>query len=193
MMATESVDQEPEGSGSADKQSQKRSGTSQPAVPPAEPKPDVATSTEGQIRAYQEKNYRLARKQYRVATVTLIVLAVYTCAAAYQARQMWRATNAADSAASTAKDALLKGNRPWLGVDGSATILKPILLDSRGIHADVGFMIKNFGTAPALHVGIDMLVENNSGSTRPDGTVDFSGLERDANASCRMLIPRPKR
>ncbi len=67
---------------------QKKSDESQPFIPPANSKPNTPASTEGQSDAYQEKGYRLAKKQYWVAIITMILLFVYTAIASYQACMM---------------------------------------------------------------------------------------------------------
>lgn len=59
-----------------------------------------------------------------------------------------KAANAAESAAVTAKETLIKVQRPWMGVDGTPTVES----DGRGFSATM----KNFGKTPALKVGIMM-------------------------------------
>lgn len=74
---------------------------------------------------YQQKNYQLARKQFRVAIFTLVVLGIYTAIAGYQGRQMQRATTAtekaaaaADKAATAAENTFKLTNRPRLKILG---------------------------------------------------------------------------
>jgi hypothetical protein len=106
-MAAENPVQKPEGSDSTEDQTNKKGDESTPTAPPASPPPNGPVATECHGDAYQEKSYRLANKQYWVATTTLIALFIYTGIAGYQAYQMRIATEAskisADAAARAAK------------------------------------------------------------------------------------------
>ena len=69
-------------------------------------------------------------------------------AAKTQAETSIISADAAKSAANTARDALVRVQRPWLGVDGRPTY--------KLSQADFSVTVKNFGTAPALNVGVMM-------------------------------------
>jgi hypothetical protein len=145
-------------------------------VPPRPPNP---------LQPYQGR-YESTPLWKKILESAAVVAGVsYAIVAYLQWHEMKRATDAAKSAAETAHDALVKGNRPWLGVDGSATTLQQPTMGKEGIKASVGFILKNFGTAPALHVGMHAIIVNNSPPTQ-EGLADFSQFKRDADASCRM-------
>jgi hypothetical protein len=102
------------------------------------------------------------------------------------------ATDAAKNAADTAHDALVKGNRPWLGVYGTPTVLQVPKVDTKiGIATSIGLTVKNFGTAPALHVGVHLITVTIPYTS--DVKAYFKDFENTANASCRMadLTSRP--
>jgi hypothetical protein len=92
-----------------------RSKDSNPANPPV--------ITRSGNDSNEEKKYRLNQKQFVVEKITLIVLAIYTAIAGYQAMKMRTATKAAsesaraaESAATTAATQLELNERPWVTV-----------------------------------------------------------------------------
>jgi hypothetical protein len=106
----------------------------------------------------------------------LLVLIVYTVAT----MAIWcankNAADAAKSAADTAHAALVKGNRPWVGVDGSPSLLEPLLIGN-SVNAKIHFVLKNVGTSPALHVNVSAVVPAYE-------TGGLDELQRVANAMC---------
>ncbi len=78
---------------------QEETAATTPIVPPARIAPNNRTGTGAHDDAHEEKNYRLSRRQFWVALVTLVVLALYTAIAAYQAYKMREATKAAQESA----------------------------------------------------------------------------------------------
>jgi len=123
-----------------------------PTILPSDPPSNIPTSLNDTPDPYQEKNYNLNRSQFGVATVTVIVLFIYTVIAGYQAWKMRTATIAATESADTARDALIRSQRPWLVNDGEAMFT----VDGSGEDSaslTFTFKVKNFGPAPALDVG----------------------------------------
>ena len=125
--------------------------------------------------------------------IGLVVLIAYTTFAALQWCANKQAADATTSAAHSAEganqlahDAMVKSNRPWLGIDGYPVVLKPIKIRQEGgVQSAVLFSIKNFGTAPALHVNMDM------------GMNDFVAyslvqFKQSADALCRLAELRTK-
>jgi hypothetical protein len=145
--------------------------------PPSEPKhPETC----------DEKKHWLDYVTFGLELVGLIVLCTY---AAYTIKIYYANQSSADaakSAAETAHDSLVLSNRPWLGIDGSIAVLEPLTVDKDGLHARVGFHIKNFGPGPALHIGTDEVIRNSADDVLPDGTVSFANFKREADVSCRM-------
>jgi hypothetical protein len=97
-VAIELSDEEPKSSSSAGNQPEKKEGE---FVPPAR----SASSPPCQEDAYREETCRLARKQFHVSIATLVILAIYTLAAAYQACEMRKATEASQKSADAATKA----------------------------------------------------------------------------------------
>lgn len=114
---------------------------------PAVIKPSAPASVGAQRDAYDEKNYRLSKKQYRVAITTLVVLGIYTAIAAYQACQMRVSTRVSAKAAKTASDTLHIAYRPWVSILG---ITQGQELEQGRIR--VSFIAPNFGPVPAKNV-----------------------------------------
>ncbi|MGO9640897.1 MAG: hypothetical protein ACLP1Y_06305 [Candidatus Acidiferrales bacterium] len=112
-MSTEKSDQEPAGPDATDDRPQQEGDESKPAIPPADQKPKTLITTECQGDAYQEKDYRLAQRQFFIATITLIVLAIYTAIAAYQGLQMRKATKATELAATAADRAAITAQKTF--------------------------------------------------------------------------------
>jgi hypothetical protein len=113
-MVVEDPQQEPTGADCAEKKAAQNSGHPLPPVPPPNPPPSAPSRCGCDNDPYEQKNYRLNKRQFIVALITLFVLSIYTAVAAYQAYQMRKATkatqvaaHAAESAANTA-DATLK-------------------------------------------------------------------------------------
>ncbi|MGA3264574.1 MAG: hypothetical protein ABSC47_11080 [Terracidiphilus sp.] len=97
----------------------------------------------------------------------------------------------AEISAGIAKESLTKGNRPWLGVDGSLTIrrieMKTVVLDEgrqvqNHVVVEPDFTIKNFGNAPAF------MVTTNIGQVSTQNYSDvkeyFKEVETLQNTSC---------
>lgn len=155
-------DKKPEGSETAKNQSQEKNDESQPTVPSASSKPNTPISTEGQTGTYEEKNYRLAKRQFIVATITLIVVFAYTSIAAYEGRQMKQATDAAKKSANDADAHFSLDERAWIAVgvaNGTLFEGKPLYISTR---------IMNNGRTPARKVTGDFIVEMVSPSAKPE-------------------------
>jgi len=127
------------------------------------------------------------------AIMLVFITGFYTYFAAGQLHKMKRSTeatekaaNSAQSAADTAHSELVMVNRPWLAIDGPITVLDSLIVDKDGLHAHVGFLIKNFGRGPAFHVGVNEEIRNTADDVKTDGTVDFTSFKRSADIECKM-------
>lgn len=96
-----------------------------------------------------EKNWWDKCKPF-VELVGIGLLAVYTAYTIKMYCANNRAANAASSAAETAKQALVTGQRPWLGPKANPTVI----FDNAGHPQSMELTMKNFGPSPALHVGV---------------------------------------
>lgn len=97
-----------------------------------------------QERTKQKKKERRQNITFWVGIATLVVLTVYagfTIAIWYANK---KAAQAAKVSADTARDALVKQQRPWLGIDS-----RPVI-EVEGAHWRIVFKLKNYGTSPAL-------------------------------------------
>jgi hypothetical protein len=57
--------------------------------------------------------------------------------------------------ADTARDALVRGQRPWVGVVGVPVVKKAVYRLGKNLGVDVSILAKNYGPAPALHVHME--------------------------------------
>ncbi len=71
---------------------------------------------------------------------------IYAWLAAFQLREMRKATNAAQASAEVARDTLILAQRPWVGIDGIPTIKQ----NDRGVWL-AELHIRNYGLSPGLH------------------------------------------
>jgi hypothetical protein len=119
-----------------------------------------ATETNDE-RAYQSKTLRVNWLSFWVALATLASLIVYARITHSQLVEMRKATiaatnsaHAAKSAADTAQDALVRGQRPWVGVLGVPTIKGPVQMMGPNLAVDFVVTVKNYGPSPALHTRV---------------------------------------
>lgn len=172
-----------------ERESEEESNHSNPNVPVTPTKPESPpTKAHYQITCVTEKSWWDKFKPFlEVAGIAL--LAIYTFFTIKMYRANKQSADAAKSAAETAHDAFVKGNRPWLGVDGPPVVTQPPTIFSEGgrksIKASFSFIVRNFGTAPALHYAVDTTIVTNSPPT-PEGRANFSEFKQAADATCRM-------
>jgi hypothetical protein len=162
---------------------------SEPEVPPAPAHSQLPpTHATCQITCKTEKDWWDKIKPF-LEMAGVVLLAIYTGYTIKMYCANKKAADAAKSAAETAHDAFVKGNRPWVGVDGPLTVTQPPTIFQEGgkenIKASFSFIVKNFGTAPALHYVAEATIVINSPPT-PDGRADFSAFTNAADSACRM-------
>lgn len=162
-MPTKEPIKEPNGTQSTENQPQEKGEESSPSSPPTSLEPKTQIPTKCHDGGYQEKNYRLNRKQFVVATITLIILFAYTTIAAYQARQMRQATeaarksaDAAEKAARTADETLRSSQisfqidqRPYVIADGPPQFV--VSPNALGKQIEANVILKDIGRTPAIN------------------------------------------
>src|SRR5713101_1112753 len=94
-MLIEGPNQQPQDTKGGDNETQEDSHKSAPEAPPPTAPPNLPVAASDEYDSYEGKNYRLSQKQFVAAKITLIVLAIYTGIAGYQAWKMRQATGAA--------------------------------------------------------------------------------------------------
>lgn len=141
------------------------------------------------LRNYEKANIVLSG----LTLVAIIVYTGVTWCLFYQTKKATtktgEAAEAAKNSADTAKEALTITHRPWLGVDGSPQLLEPVTANKGSpndtIHTHYRLSVKNFGTAIALHVGVDAQVLLHSTTNK-----GVEGMEAEmteaSNSSCRL-------
>lgn len=147
-------DKEPTSTPSAEDAPKEHHEETTPLTPPPTPPMTLPSTPNQDDGPRQEKRDRLERWKFRVEVTTAVIIALYTGIAAWQLNEMRKATRAATKSADTAKDTLIRSQRPWLVNDGPATYKVGSFYkeqDSAGV--DFTFQVKNFGSAPGLDVG----------------------------------------
>jgi len=109
MDAEQPIQKKERASGSGSETSRENEASQAPGPSP-EHKPDP----------YQEKNHRLSKRQFLVATITLVVLVVYTTIAGYQGMQMKRATDAAKQSSDAAIEQVKLMRQQLIGTQAAA-------------------------------------------------------------------------
>jgi hypothetical protein len=134
---------------------------------------------------HQRRKRRREFWEFVVAVATFLVVVAYTIVTGF----MWRATDksaeAAESAARTSQSALVRSNRPWVGVTGTPTISQPFGITDTEIHFRLNITVKNYGPSPALHVNTDTAPEITV--VVPDTPKDFFKQSQEASdAACTL-------
>lgn len=119
MDAEQPIQKKESASGAASETSE-NNDKSQPSSPLVAPPPKPPVPTEYKPDPYQEKNYRLTKRQFCVATTTLVVLGVYTGIAGYQGLQMKRATDAAKESSDAAAQQVKLMRQQLVGTQAAA-------------------------------------------------------------------------
>lgn len=99
----------------------------------------------------------------------LIVLAVYTAYTIKMYSANKQAAEAATNAASTARDALVATNRPWVSFDMRA--VSPLTFDKDGAHLSFDVTFKNTGGSTAISTGFKVEMWRDITPTIPNGVV----------------------
>jgi hypothetical protein len=123
--------------------------------PPADriPKSDIPPSPSGyQITCKTEKDWR-DKVKFWAELVGLAFLIAYTIFAGLQWCEMRKAANAAKGANEAAREALIRSQRPWVGITEAPTITR-ILNEERIIGLQVTFWVKNYGPSPAIYLNL---------------------------------------
>jgi len=144
---------EQSGTQNTESQPQKKDEEPSPSAPSTTLKPNPPVPRECQSDCYQEKHYRLNKRQFVVAMMTLIVLFGYTAVAFYQAYEMRKATRAATDSAKAARDsadaakqAMHVDQRAWMNVFVGQAALED------GSLIKIPVRIINSGKTPAYNV-----------------------------------------
>ena len=182
--------------------------TTAPVAPTTPQQAEIGKKRNEYAAGEQGQAKELAREFRTVEIIQIVingllgVIGIFALLIYYgQLRQMRKATekagisaDAAKSAANTAHDALVKSNRPWLGIDGTLTILSPVKVSSiklnpqqpaqTQIEDSASFTIKNFGKDPAFHVTFYTEIV----STQHAGKVKeyFQDFREATRSSCAM-------
>jgi hypothetical protein len=124
------------------------------------PSPEVKTivNLPERIEIRKENSEKKATETYQSRTLfvqraTLVAIVIYAILTAFIYCANKKAAEAAKSAADTARDSLVRGNRPWLGVAGNIKILQQPKPTNEGIpqySVKISLAVKNFGLSPAL-------------------------------------------
>ncbi len=109
---------------------------------------------EEQKRGRIEKKW-IGRVQTVLEGLTLAAIVYYACVAQHQWKEMQRAAKAAEGANTIARDALVRSNRPWVGVSEPVQIQGKLILSPKLV-VNSYVTMKNYGQSPAFHVLIDV-------------------------------------
>ncbi len=183
-MVIENENHKLEGSNPTENQSSKKSDESKPAIPSPNPPPNTPTTTKGQGNAYQEKNYRLAKRQFIVATLTLIALFIYTGIAAYQGCQMKRTTDTAGKSAKVAEYALRVSERAYLDISYPSVDFSD---SAFGKPTTYRIRITNKGRTPATNVVCQMSATSAWPPEDAGRPTTWSELYPDASVDCVIV------
>jgi hypothetical protein len=176
-----------------------RQETGQPRDPKREPLPIEFREFTASVRDLFREIKKLiifirSGKNANAALVLLtflLAIAAFTQALIYgiQLGPLRRSAAAATNANSIANNTLVESNRAWVGIEGTM-VIDPIQLtkDRNGttINATSFFTIKNFGKAPAMHVGWDALIV--AYQQGEDFAVEhhMQTFKQEADVTCRM-------
>ncbi len=123
-----------------------------------------------------------------IAIFTILIFltgAFYTVFAGLQWHANKEAAGAAQSAAETARDALERGERPWVGPSGDVKLLSTPLIGKDGtVSFGAEVALKNFGKSPALNV--EMQLEPDVGS---DDSAERLGIQF-VNDRCKADVSK---
>jgi hypothetical protein len=115
----------------------------------SEPPP---TPSHCEITCKPEKNWWNQIKPF-VEIAGIGILGIYTIFTALMYRANRKAANAAEGANVAAHDALVRSQRPWVGVVGTPTISR-VTKDERTVEVQPTFRVKNYGPSPALYLNL---------------------------------------
>jgi hypothetical protein len=123
---------------------------------------------------------------FALAILTFVTL----CEIKKQTLLVQKSADAAKSAADTAHDALVRSQRPWLGINGPMIAVERLRIESiqerMQIHGRVKIAVRNFGVSPALHVGIEITDVPYERSTEEDVEIHSRTFKETADRSCRI-------
>ena len=85
--------------------------------------------------------------------LAVIAATIYAGIAALQLHEMRKATVAATSSAITAKETMIRSERPWIGNVGGEEV-KINIVNTNTVVGNMKFLAKNFGPSPGLNVGV---------------------------------------
>lgn len=134
---------------------------SKPEVAPAAASPHLPPPhTHCEITCKQEKNWWDKIKPF-VEMAGVVLLGIYTGYTIKMYCANKKAAEAAKSSADTARDALIRGQRPWVGFDGNPRTKSASIGDVKDLSGipngrkqfdwSIDIQLENFGVSPALH------------------------------------------
>jgi hypothetical protein len=183
-MVFENPQHEPKDAERAEEKAEQNSGNPRPSVPPPNPPPGPLTRCGCDNDSFKERSYRLSNRQFVVALVTLIILAIYTAIAGFQAYQMRIATQAANKSAAAAKkaadtaDDTLKSSkasfqieqRPYMVTENLQFVVGPL---APGL-TSANITFRNIGRTPAIRNRRSIaLLKFHPGPKTPGGIAKF--------------------
>lgn len=125
-----------------------------------EKKSNIPTEIKAEIRfdkqtredssAEQNRTYDVQNSLRWATWLAFGAAAIYAGIAAWQGGEIRKSTIASSSAAETAKQALIRGQRPWVGPENEPNVT--LNKTNEGIQSLIAIPIRNYGLSPALHV-----------------------------------------
>jgi hypothetical protein len=164
-------DQTPNTSGKPDTQASQGNrdiprAPSIPSPPPAKTHCEITCKTEKTFWDHVKTG---------VEILGIILLGIYTGYTIKMYCANKKAADAAMSAAETAKQALIIGQRPWVGPEKEPEVL--LALTQQGIQSQITLHVNNFGPSPALNLSYYM---------QPDALTDRKHTDDISNYSCTV-------
>jgi hypothetical protein len=114
------------------------------------PREEEQQNDENRIQAQQRssKPHLTTWIEAFCAVALVLITGTYTFYAARQANVGKKAAEAAKTAADTARETLVRSQRPWVGVDEIRVLPTDV---SGEVKIKLGFFVRNYGPSPALH------------------------------------------
>jgi hypothetical protein len=158
----------------------------QPVISPTigTTKPETPPPSEKCKQSCHEKKHWLDYLEAGMGGVGLFVLVVYTIFTGLMYCANKKAADAAKSAADTARDALVKSNRPWVGIDDQPVVVQIQEMNKGVWKFVVRYKVKNFGKDIALHIGF-------AGKVSESGTPETFKSEADTFCAIAENLTKP--
>lgn len=131
----------------AENQNQEKKGNIPPEIK-AEIRFDRQTLEE--TKTEQNRTFQVQNSLRWATWLAFAAAAIYAGVATWQGNEMRKATVASSSAAETAKQALVRGQRPWVGPENEPNVA--LNRSNEGIQSVIVIPIRNYGLSPAFHI-----------------------------------------